>query len=419
MFKSRGEREPLGIVVQKYGGSSVATAEHIKAVAERVKKAYKLGLDLVVVVSAMGKTTDRLLALARQVSRDPSPREIDQLLSTGERQSVALLAMALHDRGVAATSLSGPQAGMKTTGRHGSGVISEIRPDRMRSLLAEGQVVIVAGFQGENALGDVMTLGRGGSDTTAVALAAALRADRCEIYTDVEGVYTADPRVVPTARCIPEISPAEMAEMAWRGAKVMHPRAVELGALYGVEIHVRSSFNEIPGTIIRKEGDLEYLETRDTVAGFVHDVDVSRITLTGIRTGPGTMSRIFTPLAEAGVSVDVIVESAPKEGSSDVAFTVGRADFPAARLIASQVAGSLGGEIEGEEELGKVSVVGTGMFNRPGYAARMFEALGRARIPIRMVSTSEIQVTCVIPAEKVEEAVRRLHEDFELEERDV
>jgi aspartate kinase len=409
----------LGIVVQKYGGSSVATAEHIKAVAERVKKGHESGLSLVVVVSAMGKTTDRLLALAGEVSRSPSPREIDQLLSTGERQSVALLAMALHDRGVPATSLSGPQAGMKTIGRYGSGVISEIQPERMHNLLAEGQVVIVAGFQGVNALGDVMTLGRGGSDTTAVALAAALQADRCEIYTDVEGIYTADPRIVPTARRISEISPSEMAEMAWRGAKVMHPRAVELGALYGVEIHVRCSFNENPGTMIREGRDLERMETRETLAGIVHDLDVSRVALTGIRTGPGTMSRIFAPLAEAGISVDVIVESAPKEGFSDVAFTVRRAEFAKARRLTGEVAESLGGRVEGEEDLGKVSVVGTGMLNRPGYAARLFDSLGRAGIPIRMVSTSEIQVTCVIPAEKVDEAVRRLHEDFELEERDV
>src|SRR5919199_1194623 len=356
----------LAIIVQKYGGSSVATTEHVRAVAERIKRVHESGLGIVVTVSAMGKQTDRLLALAHEVSRDPSPREIDQLLSTGELQSVALLAMALHDRGVAATSLSGSQAGMKITGPYGSGVISEIRPERMRSLLAEGQVVIVAGFQGENALGDVMTLGRGGSDTTAVALAAALGADRCEIYTDVEGVYTADPRVVPNARRIPLISSAEMAEMAWRGAKVMHPRAVELGALHGVEIHVRCSFSEGPGTIIRDGGDLERLETRETLAGIVHDLNVSRITLTGIRTGPGTMSRIFTPLAEAGVSVDVIVESAPKEGFSDVAFTVNRADFAEARRLADDLADSLGGQVEGEEELGKVSVVGTGMLNRPG-----------------------------------------------------
>ena len=412
----------MKIVVQKYGGSSVATAEHIKAVAERVKKNHEEeGLSLVVVVSAMGKTTDRLLALTRDLARNPSPREIDQLLSTGEQQSVALLAMALHDRGVAATSLSGPQAGMKTTGRYGSGVILEIQPERMQQLLAEGQLVIVAGFQGMNALGDVMTLGRGGSDTTAVALAAALGADRCEIYTDVDGIYTADPRIVPEAHRIPVISSAEMAEMAWRGAKVMHPRAVELGALYGVEIHVRSSFSENPGTIIKEDKALERLETRETLAGIVHDLNVSRVTLTGIRTGPGVMSRVFTPLAKAGVSVDVIVESAPKEGASDVAFTVSRADFAQARRLAGEVAEALGGQVEGEEDLGKISVVGTGMLNRPGYAANMFDALGRAGIPIRMVSTSEIQVTCVIPAERVEEAVRLLHRgfDFELEERDV
>jgi aspartate kinase len=409
----------LGIVVQKYGGSSVATAEHIKAVAKRVKKTRESGLSLVVAVSAMGKTTDRLLALAAEVSREPSPREIDQLLATGEEQSVALLAMALHDRGVAATSLTGPQAGMRITGHYGSGIISEIRPERIRKLLNEEQVVIVAGFQGMNEVGDVMTLGRGGTDTTAVALAATLGADRCEIYTDVDGVYTADPRIVPKAHRIPVISPSEMAEMSWRGAKVMHPRAVELGALYDVEIHVRSSFNENPGTIIRKDKDLERLETSETLAGIVHDLDISRVTLTGIRTGPGTMSRVFTPLAKAGISVDVIVESAPKEGSSDVAFTVKRANFAKAWRLASEVARSLGGEVEGEEDLGKVSVVGTGMLNRPGYAASMFDALGRAGIPIRMVSTSEIQVTCVIPAENVEDAVRRLHKDFELEERDV
>lgn len=410
----------MGIVVQKYGGSSVATAEHIKAVAERVKKAHDSGLGLVVTVSAMGKTTDRLLRLAGEVSREPSPREIDQLLSTGELQSVALLAMALHDRGVAATSLTGPQAGMKTTGRYGSGLISEIRPDRLRGLLDEGQVAIVAGFQGVNALGDVMTLGRGGSDTTAVALATALKAERCEIYTDVDGIYTADPRIVPEARRIPVILSSEMAEMAWRGAKVMHPRAVELGALYGVEIHVKSSFTEGPGTIITGGSDMEHLETRETVAGIVHDLDVSRITLTGIKTGPGTMSRVFTPLAEAGVSVDVIVENGVTgEDAADVAFTVRRGDFREALRLAGDVADSLGGRVEGEEELGKVSVVGTGMLNRPGYAARMFASLGEAEIPIRMVSTSEIQVTCVLAADRVEEAVRVLHRDFELEERDV
>jgi len=353
------------------------------------------------------------------VSRDPSPREIDQLLATGEEQSVALLAMALHDRGVPAISLTGPQAGMTVTGRYGSGVISEIRPERIHNLLKEGQVVIVAGFQGMNSLGDVMTLGRGGSDTTAVALAAALGAQRCEIYTDVDGVYTADPRIVKGAHPIPLITPEEMAEMSWRGAKVMHPRAIELGALYGVEIHVRSSFEEGPGTMITGGKDLEHLETRETLAGIVHDLDVSRVTLNGIRTGPGTLSRVFAPLAERGISVDVIVESGVEGGAADVAYTVRRSDFAEARRIAGEVADSLGGVVEGEENLGKVSVVGTGMLNRPGYAARMFASLGEAGIPIKMVSTSEIQVTCVVPAERVEEAVRQLHKDFELEERDV
>lgn len=409
----------MGIVVQKYGGSSVATAEHIKAVAERIRRSHEAGSSLVVTVSAMGKQTDRLLRLAGEVSADPSPREIDQLLSTGELQSVALLAMALHDRGVPATSLTGPQAGMKTTGRYGSGVISEIRSERLRQLLDEGQVAIVAGFQGENALGDIMTLGRGGSDTTAVALAAALRAERCEIYTDVAGVYTADPRIVPGARRVAEILPAEMAEMAWRGARVMHPRAVELGALYGVEIHVKSSFEEGPGTIIRGGSGLEHLETRETVAGIVHDGDVARLALIGIRTGPGTLSRVFAPLADRGISVDVIVENGTGEGRADVAFTVRRGDFAEASEVAREVAALLGGTAEGEENLGKVSVVGTGMLNRPGYAARMFATLGEAGIPIRMVSTSEIQVTCVLPAERVEEAVRVLHKGFELEERDV
>ena len=406
----------MKVVVQKYGGSSVATADHIRAVADRVIRARQAGLSLVVVVSAMGKTTDRLLRLANEVSAEPSPREIDQLLSTGEEQSVALLAMALHDRGVEAVSLTGPQAGMKTEGDYGSGVITEIDPKRMLSHLGQEKVVIVAGFQGMNALGDVMTLGRGGSDTTAVALAAAVEAERCEIYTDVDGIYTADPRIAPGAHRIPEISYAEMSEMAWRGAKVMHPRAVELGALYGVEIHVRSSFSYGNGTVIRGGETLDRIETRETVASIVHDLDVARITLNGVRTGPGALDRIFSPLAERGLSVDVIVESAPKEGTSDIAFTVTRAVYPEARKLVEAAAEELGGTVEGESELGKVSVVGTGMLNRPGYAAKVFATLARAGIPIRLVSTSEIQVTCVIQEESVEEAVKLLHRAFELEE---
>lgn len=408
--------EDLGIVVQKYGGSSVATSDHIKAVAQKVKRTKDAGDDPVVVVSAMGKTTDRLLRLANEVSKDPSPREIDQLLSTGEEQSVALLAMALHDSDVDAVSLTGPQAGFRIEGRYGSGVISEIRPDRIHSLISDGHAVIVAGFQGMNSLGDVMTLGRGGSDTTAVALAAALGADRCEIYTDVDGVYTTDPRIVPEARRIPVISFEEMAEMSWRGAKVMHPRAVELGALHGVEIHVRSSFDDGPGTVITGGKNLERLETRETVAGIVHDYDVARITLNAIKTGPGTLSKVFTPLAERGISVDIIVESGAGGGAADIAFTVKKSDFDEAMRLTNEVAVALDGAAEGEVDLGKVSVIGTGMLNRPGYAARMFDTLGQAGIPIRLASTSEIQVTCVIAADRVEEAVRNLHRAFELEQ---
>lgn len=406
----------MGIVVQKYGGSSVATSDHIKAVAQKVKRTKDAGDDPVVVVSAMGKTTDRLLRLANEVSKDPSPREIDQLLSTGEEQSVALLAMALHDSDVDAVSLTGPQAGVRIEGRYGSGVISEIRPDRIHSLISDGHAVIVAGFQGMNSLGDVMTLGRGGSDTTAVALAAALGADRCEIYTDVDGVYTTDPRIVPEARRIPVISFEEMAEMSWRGAKVMHPRAVELGALHGVEIHVRSSFDDGPGTVITGGKNLERLETRETVAGIVHDYDVARITLNAIKTGPGTLSKVFTPLAERGISVDIIVESGAGGGAADIAFTVKKSDFDEAMRLTNEVAVALDGAAEGEVDLGKVSVIGTGMLNRPGYAARMFDTLGQAGIPIRLASTSEIQVTCVIAADRVEEAVRNLHRAFELEQ---
>lgn len=394
----------------------MATSDHIKAVARRVKRTKESGEDPVVVVSAMGKTTDRLLRLAGEVSGDPSPREIDQLLATGEEQSVALLAMALHDSDVDAVSLTGPQAGFRIEGRYGSGVISEIRPERIHTLIKEGHAVIVAGFQGMNSLGDVMTLGRGGSDTTAVALAAALGAQRCEIYTDVDGVYTADPRIAPKARRIPLISFEEMAEMSWRGAKVMHPRAVELGALHGVEIHVRSSFDDGPGTVITGGKDLERLETRETVAGIVHDYDVARITLNAIKTGPGTLSKVFTPLAERGISVDVIVESGAGGGAADIAFTVKKSDFDEAIRITNEVAASLDGEAEGERDLGKVSVVGTGMLNRPGYAARMFTTLGESGIPIRLASTSEIQVTCVIASERVEEAVRDLHRAFELEQ---
>lgn len=401
-------------VVQKYGGSSVTTVEHIKDVAEKVTLTRESGLDLVVVVSAMGEATDQLLSLTDEISSERAPRETDQLLATGEQRSAALLAMALCDRDVSAVSLTGSQAGLRTEGRHGSGVISEVRPEKARELLDEGEVVVVAGFQGMSSSGDVVTLGRGGSDTTAVALAAALDAERCEIYTDVEGVFTADPRIVPTAQLVPVVPLAEMAEIAWSGAKIVHSRAIELGMIHGVEIHVGSSLKGKIGTTIVRGEELRKPETREAITSIVHDAEVARITLNGVRTRPEMASKIFAPLSERGLSAEVSIESAPEIGTSDVAFTVARGDFEETRELAWKVASSLGGTVEGEKNLGKVSVVGVGMLNRPGCVAKALAALEKAGIPTRSVWTSELRVTCVIPSERVEDGVKLLHQTFEL-----
>jgi len=407
----------MALVVQKYGGSSVATVERIKAVAERVQRYWKAGDRTVVVVSAMGDTTDHLLDLAAKITSRPSLRELDQLLATGEEQSVALLAMALHELQVPAVSLSGAQAGIRTIGQYGKARISRIIPTRMLSLLESGKVVIVAGFQGINRLADVTTLGRGGSDTTAVALAAALKADRCEIYTDVDGVYTADPRIVPEARKLDRISYADMAELAWRGAKVMHPRAIELGQLYGVEIVVRSSFNETPGTLITRGGAMENVQV---ISGLAHDTDVARVTLVDAPAQTKTLAGVFGPLAEAGISVDVIVfENVRANGRGDISFTVSQKESDQVESLLRPLLEKLGAsDIVTQRDLAKVSIVGTGMLNRPGYAARMFKTLSDARIEVQMVSTSEIQVTCVIARSEAEEALRRLHRAFNLDRPD-
>ncbi|MCL4459362.1 MAG: aspartate kinase [Chloroflexi bacterium] len=403
----------MALVVQKYGGTSVGTVERVKAVAQRVAKTKAEGNDLVVVVSAMGDTTDKLLELAYQTARRPSLRELDQLLATGEEQAVALVAMALEDLGLPALSLSGAQAGIRTIGRYGKARISQIRTERVRRALSAGQVVIIAGFQGVNRLSDVTTLGRGGSDTTAVAMAAALRADRCEIYTDVDGVYTADPRLVPEAAKLERISYEEMTELAWRGTKVLHPRAVELGKLYNMEIIVRSSFNDNPGTIITKVDSMEKI---NTISGIAYDLDVARITIAGVRMQPDSLHQIFGPLAVAEVSVDVIVESRGENLRSDVSFTISEKELPHVLPIVEKAAATIGaGGISSQGNLAKVSIIGTGMQNRPGYAAKMFKSLAMAGISIEMVTTSEIQVTCVIAKDRVQEAVRRLHKDFGLE----
>ncbi len=417
----------MAIVVQKYGGSSVATVERIRAVALRVAEAARAGDGVVVVVSARGKTTDELLGLAAQLTARPAGRELDQLLATGEAQSMALLALALDGLGVRARSLSGGQAGIRTAGRWGRARIARITTGRLRAVLAAGEVAIVAGFQGVNGRREVQTLGRGGSDTTAVALAAALGARRCDIFTDVDGVYTADPRLVPDAIRLERIGYAAMAELAWRGAKVMHPRAIELGALYGVEIAVRSSLDTGPGTIIgpaappangqhERQHDAqtgaETMERGGTLSGVVHDAQIARITVAGLPGGPTTLARIFGPLAGAEVSIDVIAESTGPDGTIELGFTVASDELALALPIVEEAARALGARVAAQRDLAKVSLVGTGMLNRPGYVARLFATLAEAAIPCLMVSTSEISVTCVIPEEQATLAVARLHATF-------
>lgn len=400
-------------IVQKYGGTSVGSAERIKAVARRVRAQHDLGDEVIVVVSAMGDTTDELIALARQVTDDPSEREMDLLLSTGEIVSSTLLAMALRSIGVEATALTGGQAGITTDSAYSRASIIALDPDRIYQELASNRVVIVAGFQGTTEASDITTLGRGGSDTSAVALAAALHADVCEIYTDVDGVFTADPRLVPTARQLREISYEEMLELAQQGARVMHPRAVELGEVYGMPIVVRSSFNERPGTLITRS---EHVEKKNKVRGIAHDFDVAKITLQAIPDRPGIASRLFMPLAAAGVNVSSIVQNAGTDGLADVSFTVARQDLRKALQVTEETAKELGARaVVPGDNLAKVSIVGTGIENSPGVAATMFKALADEGINIEMITTSQIRITCVIERSKVTEAVQALHRAFELE----
>lgn len=400
--------------VQKYGGSSVATADHIKRVAELVAKRARAGEQMVVVVSAMGDTTDDLVGLAAQITKHGRAREMDMLLSTGEVVSSALLTMALHELGVDAVSLTGQQAGISTDASHARARIANIRADRMERELAEGRVVIVAGFQGVNEGLDVTTLGRGGSDTTAVALAAALHADACEIYTDVAGIYTADPRVCSEARPLRDIGYEEMLELATTGARVMHARAVELGALFGVDILVKSTFNpDAPGTIIRKE---TVMEQGNKVRAIAHENRVGKVTVRGVPDQPGIAARIFEPLAEAGVSVDTIVQNASVERLTDLTFTVEPGDIERAVEVMQALLPQIGAaEIVTADNLGTVSVVGTGMASAPGYAAKMFRALFDEGVNVEMISTGDIRITCVVDADRVADAVRALHRAFELD----
>ena len=403
----------MALIVQKYGGSSVADAEKIRNVAQRVVETREKGNEVVVVVSAMGDTTDELIRLARQISPEPQERELDVLLSTGEIVSSTLLAMALGNLGHKAVSLSGAQAGIETDASHSRARILRIEPRRVVQELERGNIVIVAGFQGITGDMDVTTLGRGGSDTTAVALAASLKAQMCQIYTDVEGVYTADPHLVPEACSLEEIGYEEMLELATLGAKVMHPRAVELGELYDIPIVVASSFSDKPGTTIH--GGVS-MEVRNKVRGIVHDLDVAKITVVGVPDRPGIASAIFEPLAKANVSVDTIVQNASIDGITDLTFTVARGDLAKAMSLAKPAAESIGAkECVSDSTLAKVSIVGTGMQNAPGYAATMFRALHEEGINIRLIATSEIRITCIIAEDRVGDAVRTLYKAFELE----
>src|SRR5688572_1892913 len=398
----------------KFGGTSVADAERIKRAARRIVKAREQGHHVVAVLSARGKTTDELIASAEEVSSTPDPRELDMLLSTGERISCALCAMAINDLGHRAISLTGSQAGIVTDTSHTKARILDVRADRIRQALEQDKIVLVAGFQGVSTAKDVTTLGRGGSDTTAVALAAAVGAEVCEIYTDVDGVFTADPRIVPDARKLPVVTFEEMLEMAASGAGVLQLRSVEYARNHGVRIHCRSSFHDKPGTVV--VGDDETVE-QPLITAVTHSAGEARVTLLGVPDHPGTVGRIFSTLAEANVNVDMIIQNEPVgDGTrAEVSFTVPRDDLQAARGALDPLVADGGiAEVQADETMGKVSIVGAGMKSHPGVAAKVFQTLGDEGINIEMISTSPIKISCVIPGDHLKQAVRSLHSAFEL-----
>ncbi len=402
------------LLVQKYGGSSVGSVERIAVVVARIARDRAAGRDVVAVVSAMGDTTDDLLALASSVTGGalPNAREQDALLATGEIQSAALLAMALIARGTDAISLSGAQAGISADGTYGKGRIAGIEPKRVRAELDAGRVVIVAGFQGVSEGSETTTLGRGGSDTSAVALAAALGADRCQIFTDVRGVYTADPRAVPAARQLSVVGYEEMLELANQGAQVMQTRAVELGWVNNVAIEVLSSFEEQPGTVIKEDTQVE---KRNKVRGLAADTKVAKVTMVAVPDKPGIARSVFDPLSAANINVDMIVQNISHDGTTDLSFTTSRADLAAARPVLEQIRAAIGARaLEIDESVAKVSIVGAGIQNAPGYAARMFGTLADAKINIQMISTSEIRITCIVSEPDAPRALQALHDAFDL-----
>ncbi len=402
----------MSLVVQKYGGSSVANAERIKNVAARVAAYKKKGHALVVVVSALGDTTDELLDLSTKITSNPSRRELDMLLSTGEQMSVALLAMALHELKCDAISFTGSQVGIFTDSVHTKARIVDINTDRIRKELKNKKIVIVAGFQGTNQEREITTLGRGGSDLTAVALAKALSADSCEIYTDVEGIYTTDPRLVKNARKIPRISYEEMLELASSGAQVMQSRSIELAGKFNIPIHVRSSFSKNEGTwIVKEEKSMENVLIR----GVSFNKNEAKLTLSAVPNRPGVAAKIFKTLALAGVNVDMIIQNIGKSTDTDISFTVPRTDAEHAVLALKKIAKKTGFKgISQDSNIAKVSVVGIGMRSHAGVAAAMFEILGKNKINIEMISTSEIKISCVVKKNDAEKAVKLLHQQFKL-----
>jgi aspartate kinase len=409
---------PVGLLVQKFGGTSVADPDRIKAVADHVVRTRRAGNDVVVVVSAMGKTTDDLVRLAHDVARRPGGREMDMLLTAGERISMALLSMAVEDLGEPAVSFTGSQAGILTDTEHGRAKIIEVRADRIRESLAAGKVAIVAGFQGVSAARDITTLGRGGSDTTAVALAAALGADVCEIYTDVEGVYTADPRIVPAAHKLAHVSFDEMLEMAATGGRVLALRSVEFARNHRVKVHVRSSFTWAPGTWVTEEDAMSAVEGMEQaiISGVTHDAGEAKVTIERVPDRPGIAATIFRDLADTGINVDLIVQNVSSAGHTDISFTVPLSDVErAATCMEKIVVDTEASGFHTDEHIGRVSLVGAGMKTHPGIAAKMFETLAVEGVNIEMISTSTIRISCVVAEQDVERAVRALHAAFELE----
>ena len=402
----------MSLIVQKFGGTSVAGADRIKHVAGRIVASRKSGADVVVVVSAPGDMTDDLITMARQVTATPAARELDMLLATGEQVSIALLAMAIQAQGQEAISLTGAQARIRTEHVHTRARILDVDHGRIDRELAAGRIVIVAGFQGITDDDEITTLGRGGSDTTAVALASALGADLCQIYTDVEGVFTADPRMVPDARKLKEISYDEMLEMASSGALVVQTRAAELAKQFRVRLEVRSTFGDREGTIVSDHA----MERPRMVTGVTHDLNVAKITAAGVGDRPGAAHTLFKAVAGRHVNVNMIIQSVPRKEKADISFTVAKGDMAAAVEAARGVAAAIGADdVLADDRLGMVSIVGAGMISNPGVAARMFGALAAKGVNIELIATSEIKVSCVIRAADVEQAVRALHKEFELD----